>query len=247
LLGSDDPNQGKKGEQMKLKSDYGSRPGIATAWCLLIGLLIVVAGCQTQAPSIKPSAKQMGISRLVVMPFQNMTQIYGLNVNVRCPLCGSVFTTEETQENAESILTRHLVSYLSQSNTFDLVLPDQALNAQSEIMSSSANDLNEKELLIEIGRAFDADSIMVGSLYRFEDRIGGDYGVESPASVSFDLDVIQVSSGRNIWSRRFNETQTSLFENLYKLRSFIRNKGKWITADDLAKYGLEEVLEGFYI
>ncbi len=70
------------------------------------------------------------------------------------------------------------------------------------------------------GRRHGADGVLVGFVYRYKERVGKAYGVESPASVAFDIHLIRVADGRTIWSAHFDETQQSLGDNLFKLGSF---------------------------
>ena len=82
-----------------------------------------------------------------------------------------------------------------------------------------------------------------GNIYRYEERIGTPLAADTPASVGFDIYMISAPEGRLLWHARFDETQSSLFENLLKLKTFVERKGKWLTAAELAEYGLNKVLE----
>ena len=85
----------------------------------------------------------------------------------------------------------------------------------------------------------------MGRVFRYRERVGTAFSVETPASVAFDLLLIRASDGRLLWVGRFNETQKSLFENLFRLRVFIKRGARWLTADELADFGLAQVLESF--
>jgi hypothetical protein len=113
------------------------------------------------------------------------------------------------------------------------------------LRAGSKNTLSEQDLWIETGRDLGADAVIVGHLYRFRERIGTQYSVEVPASVAFDIHLIGVRDGRLLWSGKFDETQQSLFEDLYQLGTFLSRRGRWITAQELAVSGLEGVLETF--
>ena len=45
-----------------------------------------------------------------------------------------------------------------------------------------------------------------------------------------------------VWLGKFDETQRPLSENLLKIGSFIRRKGSWLTALELASVGMDEML-----
>jgi len=43
-----------------------------------------------------------------------------------------------------------------------------------------------------------------------------------------------------------DETQRPLSENLFEIGSFIKRKGEWVAAEDLASSGLESMLRIFF-
>jgi len=45
-----------------------------------------------------------------------------------------------------------------------------------------------------------------------------------------------------VWSGRFDETQQALTDDLLKLGSFLRRKGVWLKAEELASVGMDEIL-----
>ena len=86
---------------------------------------------------------------------------------------------------------------------------------------------------------------MIGILFRFEERIGSSLGVEKPASVAFDLHLFRLRDGVRVWDGKFDETQRPLCDNLFQIGSFVRRKAKWLTAEELAEVGMEEMLKKF--
>jgi hypothetical protein len=48
-----------------------------------------------------------------------------------------------------------------------------------------------------------------------------------------------------LWKARFDKTQISLSENLFDLQTFLKAKGRWMTADELAEMGLADFVETF--
>jgi hypothetical protein len=105
--------------------------------------------------------------------------------------------------------------------------------------------MSQLELLVKVGREFEADGVLVSFIYRFKERRGTRYAVERPASVAFSLFLIQVPEGRIVWERHFDETQRSLNEDLFAFGTFLKRGGRWITASEMATSGLSELLETF--
>jgi hypothetical protein len=208
----------------------------------IIGLLLwsvckadVVLSDTPQTPS------DMG--KMLILPFNNMAAVYGENKNTRCPICGKIFITGEVAEIADRMLTDHLFLLLKEREDIALVPTGQARGVWVGLLLESKRTLSERELLIKTGRALAVDTVMVGYLYRFQDRIGNQYSVDSPASVAFHIHLIRVSDGRLLWSGSFDETQRSLSENLFQLGTFIQRKARWITAKEMAISGLENIMK----
>jgi hypothetical protein len=96
-----------------------------------------------------------------------------------------------------------------------------------------------------IGGAFGVDGVLLGWVFKYEERIGSAIAVERPASVSFAIHLVGVKEGRILWRGFFQETQQPLSENILKFTAFLRSRGRWLTAKDLASVGMDEVLVSF--
>lgn len=186
-----------------------------------------------------------GIKKILIFPFKDMSAVYGENVNTHCRICGKMFMTGKVAEGADSMLTEQLFVFLKDRKDIELIPTSQAQGVLSDLLSGNKNSLSERNLLIETGRVLDADAIMAGYIYRFRERIGTKYSVDLPASVAFDIHLIRIADGRLLWSRHFDETQRSLSENLFQLGTFLKRKARWITAQEMAVSGMENILKSF--
>jgi|GEM_PF-789111 len=105
--------------------------------------------------------------------------------------------------------------------------------------------LEEKVQSPEVAVKMIADSAKAGSIlylriYRFKERIGRGIGVSEPASVAFALFLYDGQTGKLLWHDVFDETQKPLSENILNLSLY--KSIKWLTAEELAKNGLEKIL-----
>jgi len=221
---------------------------------LIAGCLFVLSACKSQvvapeatsAPSDVPSdSAPSDMKRILVLPFENVTRLYGENVSVRCALCGRVFISERIPDAATDILTEKLISLIQSRAGFEIIPADMAQGVRSSLMSGKKIEMPEKDIIVETGRDLGADAVVAGHLYRFKERVGTGFSVESPASVAFHIDLVRVADGHVVWSGNFDETQQSLFEDLFTLSKFLKRKGRWITAKELAISGLENVFKTF--
>jgi len=211
----------------------------------IITLILLLSACKSDVVIPEPPAAKSSIEKLLILPFKDLSSLYGKNVNVRCPLCGNVFSTGDVEIFAVDLLTNRLISIIESRKDFEIIPPGQAQGAMSVLLSGNEKALSERDILVKIGRALYADAVLVGHVYRFKDRVGMRYSVDSPASVAFDIHLIDVSKGSMLWVGHFDETQRSLDENLFQIGTFLKRKASWITAEEMAVSGLEDVLQTF--
>jgi len=84
--------------------------------------------------------------------------------------------------------------------------------------------------------------VLVGLLYRYRERRGYDYSVEKPASIYFEVQMYRCRDGVLLWRGVFDKTQTSLMEDVLEVKSFIKERGRWVRVKELAQEGVEQIL-----
>ncbi len=92
---------------------------------------------------------------------------------------------------------------------------------------------------VQVGRCVPADYILVPFLFDWKERKGGELGVEEPAKVTLELNLIDLKELR-LNRYLFDERQMSLSENLLDMGLFFRRGAKWVSARELAREGLEQ-------
>ncbi|HKJ23512.1 MAG TPA: hypothetical protein VKB65_01725 [Myxococcota bacterium] len=88
---------------------------------------------------------------------------------------------------------------------------------------------------------FGADGVLVGEVWRFRDRTGQSLAAASPASVGFSVTLYDAPAARRLWSGTFDETQHALSENVLNARRYPGGGTRWLTAEELAKWGAQEM------
>ncbi|MDY6882018.1 MAG: hypothetical protein SV686_17430 [Thermodesulfobacteriota bacterium] len=162
---------------------------------------------------------------------------------VRDPISGAIFEAEPVSDNHISQLTNMLFERLVAEKKYSLISPGQALGAYSSIVKSDKDvGADPVQLLQKVGMIFDADAVLAGYVYRRRERDGTGYGVKRPASVALDLHLLRPSDGVVLWMSKFDKTQRSLTENILDLSTFIKGKGRWMTAEELAAIGLDKLI-----
>jgi hypothetical protein len=86
-----------------------------------------------------------------------------------------------------------------------------------------------------------ADAALVGQVLVFQERVGSRLGANPPASVGFEVKVV-ASDGIVLWIGNYYERQKPMTEDML---GFLQRWGAFVTADELAQYGVDEMLKTF--
>jgi len=202
-------------------------------WVLILGFNII--GSLEAKAEMKPG--------LMILPFF-IERIEDPGRGAVCPICKGVYRRGEISPGSQNTLTRLLFQKMEAIGTFR-VLP---LEKVEEVLTPSVKRKFEEKPIptsIQMGKELNADFVLVGSLFRFEERVGSSLGVDKPASVGFDIHLFRLRDGIEVWKGKFDETQRPLSENLFKIGSFVRRKASWLTAGELASVGMDEMLKRF--
>lgn len=90
-----------------------------------------------------------------------------------------------------------------------------------------------------VGGCVPADFLLVPQVLRWKELEGGG----NPASVVMDLYLIDVKGKRLVARYHYDETQKALTDNLLDFGKYMRRKGQWVGAEELAREGLETGLK----
>jgi hypothetical protein len=191
---------------------------------LLIFSMILCGACQLFRPRISEERDSLpNLDSVVIIGFRT--------------------TKSDPRISAEVVnkMTAKLFEGVRKGRDCEFISPGRARGVYSSLISSEAGS-TEFEMLQKIGLAFSADAVLVGYLSRWRERVGSDHAVDRPASVAFDLRLVRPEDGATLWRGKFDKTQKSLFQNFFEWDTFVRGKGRWMTAEKLAELGLEDML-----
>ncbi|MBN1254069.1 MAG: hypothetical protein JXA50_02245 [Deltaproteobacteria bacterium] len=193
---------------------------------------------QQQEEHIVPRQKVVIIPFLIVKPqLQGQRMVQGLWGNF-------FFRAGETPLRAGTELTSIFQRQIDRLHRCELIPLDQA-QAAVEGMDTKAFLKDPVNVATQIGRELGLYAVVIGGVYRFEQREGSALGVQSPASAAFDAHLVRVSDKKVLWSGRFDEAQHSLSENALKIGSFIKGGAQWMTVERWTEIGVESVLRTF--
>ena len=95
---------------------------------------------------------------------------------------------------------------------------------------------------VSYGRQHGVEYLLVPQVLDWHEREGSQAGVTDAAHVRLEFFLINLESGEPVQRSIFEEKQVGLTENLLSVPSFIKRKGLWITAGQLADDGIRKAV-----
>jgi len=160
---------------------------------------------------------------------------------VRCPSCLGYAAVGEVLPEGPQVITSLFRQRLIMGG-HELV-SKEAVDEASRMTTEQGQD--PKVVAQRIGSEIKVDSVLMGWIVRYSERVGNAWGACKPASVSFGVVLFDGRDGKVLWRGKFDETQKALSENVLNLGSFVRRGGRWLTARQLAADGVNRVLMNF--
>lgn len=93
-----------------------------------------------------------------------------------------------------------------------------------------------------VAKKLKQDAALIGQVLVYQERVGSRLGANPPASVGFEVKVV-AADGQVLWVGNYYERQRPMTEDFM---GFI-HRWAFVTADELAEYGVDEVLKEFPI
>jgi hypothetical protein len=105
---------------------------------------------------------------------------------------------------------------------------------------------DEAELTLQtigrnVAKQLKVDAAMIGQVLVYQERVGSRLGASPPATVGFEVKMV-APDGQVLWVGNYYERQRPMIEDMM---GFIRRHGAFVTADELAEYGVDELLKEF--
>jgi hypothetical protein len=94
---------------------------------------------------------------------------------------------------------------------------------------------------VAVAKQLKADASLIGQVLMYQERVGGRFGASPPATVGFEAKVI-AADGQVLWVGNYYERQRPMIEDVM---GFIQRRGMFVTAEELATYGVEHLLLEF--
>ena len=187
-------------------------------------------------------------SKIGVMPF--LKGKYDINLEepldkiLTCTIEQLCYFSEDILPGAEKKLTRFTQSALA-TRLGDQMLPKDIVSETAMKLMPYPSEATPKSIALETGKSIGADFVLVGAVWRYKNRTTVSGAPDQPASVAFVVYLLETASGRTIWKNKFIKIQTALTDDISNAPMFFKGGMKWLTADELAEYGVNVVFKNF--
>jgi len=94
---------------------------------------------------------------------------------------------------------------------------------------------------VTVAKQLKADASLIGQVLVYQERVGGRFGANPPATVGFEAKVV-AADGQVLWEGNYYEKQRPMTEDFM---GFIQRHGVFVTAEGLAIYGVDHMLLEF--
>jgi hypothetical protein len=227
-----------KGDTMNQGNVYKKANNILKFLCVfLVGTGFMLTAHMSQA-------QELIQKRIAVMPFIKGKNPESIEETMTCPYSSFCFEDESLREGAAKTMTRLLQAMVNRDFPGQVIPLEQAVEA-FEILTFDHATETPQVVILNLGEILNADYMMAGNIWRYRERVGTSFSVERPASVGFAVYLVDVKSGELIWKDSYDETQQALLENLFNIKDFFKQGFKWLTAEELARFGMNKMFEDF--
>ena len=214
-----------------------------SAVCVMLGLH--PDRCMAQTRTAQSSLSHLTAAQITLMPFL-MGQLESPNAPVGKPLSQSFTQFEsgnlELPEGTDRVMNRIVNTALKRRVGERLIPADRVADAYRTLLTDKTLDTPRKRA-VRLGEALDADVVMVGTVWRYREKGASTDMPDSPASVGFALYLVDVNTGARMWRGAFDGTQKRLTEDVLGSLKQIGMGLHWLTAEELANYGVKSVMQ----
>jgi len=200
--------------------------------CSLIALpVVVLVACSAQRPTEvpKPQAPILLVAVLEIEP---------LALGGPGAEGGAV---PRLTPDAGRAVTGQIYGALADRSDFRFVPDLTVLDAVRDPTVKNAPTLLDKARALT--KVVTTDGVLFGTVSRFEERVGTEFGATHPAAVTFDLSLLESASGEVVWHGEFAQRQEALTTNLLQFWMFWHSGPRWLTARELARLGVDRLLD----
>ena len=227
----------------------------------LMCLVLTVVGCSGSKVTTKSSAElpRYQIRTIALVPFTTLATpqvrdivdpTFSVPTEVRRNDTGIVVPPNTEQSVRQTVIvppsagetvTQLLWSRLRIRQGMTVLVPSEAAKVLAS--QATARPPSDESMAVVVAKQLKADASLIGQVRVYQERVGGRFGASPPATVGFEAKLI-AADGQLLWIGNYYERQRPMIEDM---RGFLDRWGMFITAEELATYGVEQMLLEFPI
>jgi hypothetical protein len=250
---------GVRGEVMKMRKKRTIALRLTPHVLTLMVCVLALVGCSGSKVTTKTSAElpRYQIRTLALVPFTTLTtpqvrdvadQVFSTPPEVsRSDMAIAVppntpqplRQTVTVPTGAGDIVTQLLWGRLKTRQGITVLSPGEAAIALAS--QTPAQHSTGQSSATMVAKRLKADASLIGQVLVYQERVGGRFGASPAATVGFEAKLI-AADGQVLWEGNYYEKQRPMNEDMM---GFIQRRGMFVTAEELAAYGVEHMLKEF--
>jgi hypothetical protein len=250
---------GVRGEVIRMRNKRIVALRLTSHVLTLVVLALAVVGCSGSKVTTKVSAElpRYQIRTIALVPFTTLAtpqvrdmvdQTFSVPTEVRRNDMGivvplnteqSVRQTVVVPPSAGETVTQLLWSRLRIRQGVTVLVPGEAAKVLAS-QSTTQPPTNESMAAI-VAKQLKADASLIGQVLVYQERVGGRFGASPPATVGFEAKLV-AADGQVLWVGNYYERQRPMIEDMM---GFLDRWGMFVTAEELAMYGVDHMLLEF--
>lgn len=137
-------------------------------------------------------------------------------------------------EDGSRLFSTIISEYFALKENVNILSPIQ----QESLTGTFIGNLHKRARYV--GMQANGDAVLITRLIRYRKLDGTKYGANEPASVSFDYSLIHLESGKTLCKGSYEETQRTLFSDLFSFGKASQRNFEFVSAEALLREGIEK-------
>ncbi len=225
----------------------------------LVGLaLLATAGCSGSKVTSKSSAElpRYQVRTIALVPFTTLTTPQVRDVGEQAFLAPSgarrsdmalAVPSQAEQLGRQTVtvpvgaggtVTQLLWSRLKSRQGVTVLLPSEAAKV---LATQAAPPPAGPAQAVTVAKQLKVDAALIGQVLVYQERVGSRFGANPPATVGFEARLV-AADGQVLWEGNYYERQRPMIEDML---GFLERWGMFVTAEELAGYGVDHMLLEF--
>ena len=219
-------------------------------WCVVGFLIFTVWPVAFRQAHAQEPQQLVLFEHIAVVPFfvgmrhPKMDQDQDQDLVMNCTISEICVSEPSIAPEAGTTLTRLADQQLQRRFPLHVVALDQARAAYAQIALDKEQD-TPRTVARKIGESLNADFVLMGTVWRYRERGAIKDLQDSPTAVGFELYLVRAGSGELIWRQKYEESQETVFSNLFKAKERLKMGLTWLSAEQLARLGMDEAFKRF--